>query len=120
MILYKKNPKPHLPDEKLLLEVEPAISLKTRLIGLLKYSSMSLSQGMWFPNVWSIHTFFMRFPIDCIYINNSGKIIYIHENVLPFRLSGYFPWLTYGVVEASSGFAKSKQLSVGDILYVGH
>ena len=38
------------------------------------------------PMMW-IHSFFMRFPIDVVFLDRAGKIIRIMPNVKPWRLT---------------------------------
>ncbi|MDR1952627.1 MAG: DUF192 domain-containing protein [Elusimicrobiota bacterium] len=39
-----------------------------------------------FINCFSVHTFFMRFDIDVIFLDKKGNIVYIKKNVRPWRI----------------------------------
>ena len=56
-----------------------ANSFKQRLFGLM--GKKNIDYGMLFPNCNSIHTFFMKEPIDIIGLDINNEIIYKHENL---------------------------------------
>lgn len=57
----------------------------TRLIGLMGKKSIGDEEGIFFKNVGSIHTFFMKFEIDVVYFNKDYEVIYI-ETVKPNKV----------------------------------
>ena len=64
-----------------------------------------------------IHTFFMKFSIDIIYLNKNMQIKQIKRNVKPNRLT--WPILgTWNVIECSANNLKLNDLVTGDTLYV--
>ncbi|OFZ31805.1 MAG: hypothetical protein A2622_03580 [Bdellovibrionales bacterium RIFCSPHIGHO2_01_FULL_40_29] len=85
--------------------------------GLLGRKSLSSTQAMWIQRTNNIHTFFMKFSIDCIFVNRKLEIVKIVSSIPPFRLVGPY-WKAQSVIETSAGFAKEKNLQVGDQLYV--
>lgn len=64
-----------------------ATSLLSRAVGLLGRSSLPAGNGLLLQPCQSIHTFFMRFPIDVIFLNGDGRIIHIIERMGPNRVS---------------------------------
>ena len=56
-----------------------ANSFKQRLFGLM--GKKDIDYGMLFPNCNSIHTFFMKEPIDIVGLDINNEIIYKHENL---------------------------------------
>jgi uncharacterized membrane protein (UPF0127 family) len=46
--------------------------------------------GLFLDPCDSIHMFFMRFPIDAVFVDNAGTIVSIHRNLKPghFALGG--------------------------------
>lgn len=85
--------------------------------GLLGRKNLSENQAMWIQATNNIHTFFMRFSIDCIFINQKLEIVKIRKSVPPFRFVGPY-WKAQSVIETAAGFAEQKNLHVGDQLYV--
>ena len=58
-----------------------AKTFKDKLIGLM--GKTNINYGMFFPNVNSIHTFFMKETIDVIGLNKDMIIMEIHPNIKP-------------------------------------
>jgi len=63
----------------------------SRLIGLLTTSpgDFGNGRGLWIRPCRGVHTLAMRFPIDVLYLNRSGKVVYLEHNLPPWRLSPY-------------------------------
>lgn len=59
----------------------------------------------------SIHTHFMRFAIDVLYVNKEDVIVGIDRNLKPWRLGHFYKKVRY-VVELPAGGARDCQ--VGD------
>jgi uncharacterized membrane protein (UPF0127 family) len=87
------------------------------LNNLLGRADLAPTEALWIRPCNNIHTFFMRFAIDCIFVDRQMEIKKIVTNVRPFRLVGPY-WRTASVIEVCSGFAEMKKLKIGDKLYV--
>jgi uncharacterized membrane protein (UPF0127 family) len=103
--------------ELLIENLETAQSFFSRAKGLLGRREMSLEQALWIKPCRDIHTFFMNFAIDCVFLDKEMKIKNIVPDVAPYKLVGPF-WKTNSAIEFKSGFAAAKKLKVGDQLYV--
>ena len=44
--------------------------------------------AMGFPSCHSVHTCFMRYPLDIAFIDEQGRVLALHEGVPPWRLVG--------------------------------
>jgi uncharacterized protein len=89
----------------------------TRMKGLLGTSSIGDDEAMWFTLGNSIHTFFMKYAIDCVFIDRNFKVVSIKENIKPGRL--VFPQLrAWSVVEMKAGNVKIKGIHVGEEFHV--
>jgi uncharacterized membrane protein (UPF0127 family) len=53
--------------------VTVADSLFKRMKGLLGRSGMSAGEALWIKPCMSVHTFFMRFPIDVVFLSKKIK-----------------------------------------------
>ncbi len=65
-----------------------------RLCGLLPYKSLPEGVGMLITPCKSVHTFFMRFPIDVVYLDREMRVVALYENVpkgktLPYHKTAY-------------------------------
>ena len=103
---------------KLLIEnLQTAQSLVSRGIGLLSRKSITSNEALWLKPGNNVHTFFMRFAIDCIFLDSKMKISRVYKNVKPFRFVGPV-WKAASVIEAAAGQVESWNLKEGDQLYV--
>ncbi|MBI4405087.1 MAG: DUF192 domain-containing protein [Deltaproteobacteria bacterium] len=67
-------------DGKLVIEnCGVATSFLDRLCGLMGKKNIRPDEALYFPSCNSIHTFFMRFPIDVVFINKDGTAVEIIE-----------------------------------------
>ena len=65
--------------------VTRAESYVSRLIGLLGRRGLADDEGLWLEPCDSIHTFFMRFPIDVAFVDRHGFVIRCIERLRPWR-----------------------------------
>jgi len=59
----------------------------TRAKGLLDRKDFNQGEALVIRPCNSIHTFFMRFPIDVLFVNKESKIIRVIPSLKPYRLS---------------------------------
>lgn len=98
-------------------QVIEARGLFMRLQGLIGRPQIANSECMWFNNCSSIHTCFMSFAIDVIFVDKNIKVKALYSNVKPWRLVGPV-WGAQSVFEMKSGLIKDSELKVGDQLNV--
>lgn len=96
-----------------------ADTLWSRMKGLLGHTQLSDGEMMWIHRCNSIHTFFMRFSIDCVFLNRDFQVCSIHPNVSPWRI--IWPSLkAHSVIEMAAGQAAKLGIQKGDKLHVGN
>jgi uncharacterized membrane protein (UPF0127 family) len=89
----------------------------SRLKGLLGRQGFPNEDAMWITPCNSIHTFFMKFAIDAVFVDNNLKICKIVKDIKPGRL--IWPvWSAQSVFEFSAGFAERHGLKEGDRFHV--
>jgi uncharacterized protein len=76
-----------------------------RLIGLMLARPLPPGAGLMIVPCSSIHTQFMRFPIDVLYVNNEDVIVGIDRNLRPWRIGRFYKKVHY-VVELPAGGAE--------------
>lgn len=103
--------------ELLIDQLETAESFWERGKGLLGRKSLAPNQALWINPCNNIHTFFMKFTIDCIFVDKKMEIKNLAKNVGPFRFVGPF-WKSHSVIETNAGLIEAKKLEIGDHLYV--
>lgn len=105
-------------NQVLIPHLEVAQTFWKRGKGLLGRSSLPEAEALWIPRCNSIHTFFMKFPIDCVFVDKNLKVKAIYQDVHPGRL--LLPvWGATSVIEMASGTSAKINVNVGDQLYVG-
>jgi uncharacterized membrane protein (UPF0127 family) len=62
----------------------------------------------------SVHTFFMRFPIDVVFLDRERRVVGISHSVGPWRMAGARG--AVAALELAAGTAARHQLQKGDLL----
>lgn len=97
-------------------KVLKAEDYESRSRGLLGRSSMEAGEGLWIVPCPMIHTFFMKFAIDVLFLDKTLKVVRVIENLKPWRLSPWV-WSARSVLELPAG-ALAGGVSVGDRLEI--
>jgi uncharacterized membrane protein (UPF0127 family) len=105
--LYRKG-----HDEVIVGPIEIPQTEWGRIVGLLGRKGLGAGEGMIIERCNSIHTFFMKFPIDAVFLDGSGKILKIIPNLSPWRMTMSL-WASK-VMELAKGQAAAKGLTVGE------
>ena len=84
----------------------------TRMRGLLGRSSLPSGQGILLRPAASIHTFFMRFPIDVVFLDDELRVVEIAADLRPWRAAGKRG--ARAVLELPAGECARRGLAVGD------
>ena len=62
-----------------------ATSFWARMVGLLRSPEPEPGQGLLIRRAQSIHTWFMRYPIDVVFIDRSWRVTRTAERLRPWR-----------------------------------
>lgn len=105
-------------NQTLIPNLEVAKTFWSRGKGLLGRDVLPQGQALWIWHCNSIHTFFMKFPIDCVFVDRNLKVKAVYKDVKPGRL--VFPvWGASSVIEMPAGTLETLQVRIGDQLNVG-
>jgi uncharacterized protein len=96
--------------------VDVADTSAKRRTGLLKHDRLQAGTGLWIVPCESVHTFFMKFPIDLVYLDKRRKVRKVRSTVPPWRLSACF--MAHSVLELPAGTAAATGTQVGDELAI--
>jgi uncharacterized membrane protein (UPF0127 family) len=88
-----------------------------RGLGLMGRRGWSGSDGLVLESCNSIHCFFMRMPIDVLYVDKHGQVVKALPNLKPWRL-GPISWRTKCVLELPTGAIERSGTQVGDRLEI--
>lgn len=75
--------------ETLAEDVETANTYFTRLKGLMFRKHLPAGRGLLLDPCPQIHTCFMRFNIDAVFFDKSGSVLYVKENMKPWRFGRF-------------------------------
>ena len=94
--------------------VEIAGSGSKRTKGLLGRKGLGPGEGLWIVPCEAVHTFFMQFAIDLVYIDRKNCVKKVKSSVAPWRLSACLS--AHSVIELPSGTIRTSQTQPGDQL----
>ena len=92
--------------------VEVAEDAASRSKGLLGRASMAADEGLWIVPCPMIHTFFMKFAIDVLFLDKERNVVRVMEDLKPWRVSPWV-WRARSVLELAGGTLKGT-VKVGD------
>ena len=87
---------------------------RNRRKGLLGCNALGAGEGLWIVPCEAVHTFWMRFPIDLVYLDRKHRVVKIRTNVRPWRLSACLR--AHSVIEFAAGTVSRTQTLCGDSL----
>ncbi len=91
-----------------------ADSYWTRLRGLLGRSGLNPGEGLLLRPASSVHTAFMRFPIDVVFLDRDLTVLDVVEGVPPWRVKARRG--ARAVLELGAGEATRQGITPGDSL----
>jgi len=94
--------------------VDVANTSSTRRTGLLKHKSLEPGHGLWIVPCESVHTFFMKFAIDLVYVDKRRRVRKVRHAVKPWRMSACLS--AHSVLELPAGTAAESGTQAGDQL----
>jgi uncharacterized protein len=93
-----------------------ADSPASRMRGLLGRSELRPGEGLLLRPASSIHTWFMRFPIDAVFLDRDWRVVGISDDIRPWRAAGRRG--AKAVLELPAGASSLHGLEIGDLLLV--
>ena len=86
-------------------------------------------EALWLPGVNNIHMFFMRFPIDAVFVDDaergaaagamSRRVVAVRTALRPWRDIVWWVRGGHGVLELPAGAAAASGTAPGDVLEFG-
>ncbi|MEG6612971.1 DUF192 domain-containing protein [Pseudoclostridium thermosuccinogenes] len=98
-------------------EISIADTFMRRFLGLMGKKEIPPGKGLIITPCNSIHTFFMRMPLDIIFIDKSNIALHVIENLQPWRISPVI-LNARSVIEVPSGTVKKTGTTQGDRLEI--
>lgn len=86
----------------------------SRMRGLLGRRYLSAGEALLLRPAAAIHTAFMNFPIDALFLDRGGIVLHIAHDLAPWRAASKRG--AASVLELSAGFARLRGVEIGDRL----
>ena len=96
--------------------LEPAFDPRARRRGLLGRDALERHTAIVLAPCQSIHTWFMRFAIDVLFVRKDGTVLRVLPNVRPWRMA--LSLRAFAVIELAAGVAVESQTRAGDRLEI--
>ena len=106
----------HVRTGREIARLEVARTQLQRMRGLLGRSGLPPGQGMLIERCWSIHTFFMKFPLDVIFVDSDWEVRRVVRDLRAWRMAAS-PGASR-VVELAAGALEGADLAPGDALKI--
>ena len=103
-------------DAALAQHVEVAVTRRARRKGLLGRDGLGTSCALILAPCAAIHTMFMRFEIDAVFVDDDGRAVKVVRNLVPWRIA--VDATAHAVVELPAGSLEEQDVAIGDRLYL--
>jgi hypothetical protein len=82
--------------------------------GLLGRAGLDTGGGLWIAPCESVHTFFMQFPIDLVYLDRKNRVRKVRERVPAWRISVCLS--AHSILELPAGTIRATGTQAGDVV----
>jgi len=82
--------------------------------GLLGRATLPAGEGILLRPAGSVHTFFMRFPIDVVFLDRDRTVVGVRHRLAPWRVAGARH--AVAALELPAGTAAEAGIQEGDVL----
>ena len=96
-------------------QVRVADTVVTRLVGLLRDKELAEGGGLWIKPCNSIHSFWMKFLFDAVFLDQEHRVVHLMAEMKPWRASPMI-WSARSVLELPAGVIAASGTRPGDQL----
>jgi uncharacterized membrane protein (UPF0127 family) len=86
--------------------------LLERMRGVIGWNGLRPGEGFLIRPAWAIHTAFVQFPIDAVFLDSEMRVVSIAHALKPWRLSAALQ--AKAVLELAAGECRRHNVAVGD------
>lgn len=108
----------HTRNTTLATNAQRATAFLARLRGLMFVPALPEGGGLLLEPESSIHTFFMRFPLDVIYLDRTYRVVRLASEMPPSRLGPIYTKGCHAILELPSGVISASRTHIGDELEI--
>ncbi len=94
------------------LRIARADTAVRRMRGLLGTPRLVLTHGLWLSPCNSVHTAFMGYAIDVVFVAGDGRVVAVRHALAPWRLA-WGGWRARHTLELAAGVALEHRLVSG-------
>jgi uncharacterized membrane protein (UPF0127 family) len=87
---------------------------RTRQTGLLKHTGLAEGEGLWIVPCEGVHTFFMKFAIDVLFLSKKRVVTKLRPNMVKSRIA--LSLRAHSTLELPVGMIEKSGTKVGDQL----
>jgi uncharacterized membrane protein (UPF0127 family) len=102
-------------NELIAAEVIEANTFFDKLFGLITRRKLKDREGFLIENCNGIHTFWMRYNIDVVFLDRKKRVLTIYYSLKPFRTTPFVK-NAFFVLELKSGTIEKTSLKPGDLV----
>src|ERR1700704_4713958 len=110
----------HIVNERTSAVVASAVELAdtraARNRGLLGRDRLEPGSALVISPCLAVHTAFMRFAIDVVFLDRDGRVLKVVRDLQPWRVA--LAPRAHAVIELAGGRLESREVSVGDRFYL--
>jgi hypothetical protein len=103
-----------LADGRRLCRARVARTFGSRFRGLMGAAELPAGRGLLLPSTSSVHTHFMRFPIDVVFLDADRRVLRLVPELRPWRFAAAKS--AAAVLELAAGECARVGLAPGDVL----
>jgi uncharacterized membrane protein (UPF0127 family) len=85
----------------------------TRMVGLLRDTVLAEGDGLWIVPCNSIHSFWMKFIFDAVFLDKNLRVVHLVREMKPWRISKIV-FAAHSVLELPPGLITRTQTELGD------
>jgi uncharacterized membrane protein (UPF0127 family) len=98
---------------------QKARSFVARGRGLMFTDELPEGEGLVIEPCNSIHMFFMRYPLDVLFLSREGQVLHVYESIKPWRVGRVVRGARMAV-ELPAGSIRRTGTEVGDVVSLAH
>ena len=85
------------------MTITRAVTPFARMRGLLGRQGLGVGEALLLKPCNAIHTLFMRYPIDAVFLDRAGRVVRRIRGIRPWRFFVWGGWRACQVLEISPG-----------------
>lgn len=109
--------------QRFVQDLDQANGFFDRFFGLMGRSDYPENKGLLFPKCSSVHMYFMKMPIDIVFLKTLDAVTFevmsVHQSVKPWRMLPLSDWSADAVLEVAAGLTTQTRVQKGDLLCIG-